>query len=460
MKTKLFAMLALALALLLTGCPPGVDPNALQGLGDLSVRSDNPGELIYSFSETVPSADSYTLYHIQCAEANVTGIIAEGNGSPVFAGSNVLAGFVFGEYYSVVVVARRTGFADVVSAVKRVEISRPESLADLEIRPGSGPGELIFSFTPTIPPATYVMHYVQGSVEDADEIMNIGTGRPLSIGLGVAVDDSFTPGENYSIVVVAQSDGGYVVSNVVQVRASAALVFGVGGFEVERGGYNRYNADRIKPVGRNHIELAYSFGAPVPAAEYYSLYFLQGAETDPANIITHGNGRRLDMESGELSGFTTDIRLSVDHEYSVVVVARGAVGGDLYSAVLSVPRVPNNILIVHGIPEHSEVMVSAILSGYTATDLMFDRFDVVAVGYRIPGTGMFVFYELDEYDEYDPNTPWVATETRFVTLSDSEEDGVGNQFIVHGGLAVRLPARIEVTNRLELTWTQFMRDFR
>jgi len=460
MKAKFLAPLALVLALSLTGCPPGVDPNALQGLGDLSVGSGNPGELIYSFRETVPSADFYTLYHIQGVEANAANIMAAGNGAPVFAGlDGVLTGFALGENYSVVVVARRAGFADAVSAVRQVEISRPGSLTDLEIRPGAGTGELIFSFTPTIPPSTYTMHYVQGNAKDVSEIMEAGNSRTLNAGLRVVID-GFTPGENYSIVVVAESGGEYIVSDVTQVRASAALVFGVGDLQVKRGGYNPYNEHRVPPVGRNHIELAYSFDLPVPAAESYTLYFLQGAEANPANIIIHGNGRRLDMGSGESPWFTTDLGLSVDHEYSVVVVARGVGGEDLHSAVLSVPRVPNNILIVHGIPEHIEVMVSAILSGYNATDLLFGRFDVIAVGYRIPGTGMFVFYELDEYEEYDPNTPWVATETRFVTLSDSEEDGEGSQFIVHGGGAIRLPARTEVTNRLELTWTQFMRDFR
>jgi len=459
MKTKFLAALAMALVLSLTGCPPGVDPNALQGLGDLSVSHGNPGELIYSFSATVPSADFYTLYHVQGAEANAANIIAEGNGVPVFAGlDRVLTGFAFGEYYSVVVVARRAGFTDVVSVVKQVEISRPESLTDLEIRPGAGPGELISSFTPSIPPTTYIMYYVQGNVDDVNEIM-AGTSRTLNAGLRVVIG-GFIPGENYSIVVVAENVVGDVISNVIQVRASAAFVFGVDDLEVKRGGYNPYNEHRVEPVGRNHIELAYSFGLPVSLAESYTLYFFQGAETNPANIIIHGNGRQLDMESGESFGFTTDLGLSVDHEYSVVVVARGVGGEDLHSDVRLVPCVPNNILIVHGIPENIEIMVSAILSGYNAADLLFGRFDVVAVGYRIPGTGMFVFYELDEYEEYDPNTPWIATETRFVTLSDSEEDGEGSQFIVHGGGAVRLPVRIEVTNRLELTWTQFMRDFR
>jgi len=456
----LVTALVLLPTLLFTGCPPAMDPNALRGLGDFSAGSGSPGELVYSFSETVPSASFHTLYYVRGLETNAANIIAEGNGVPVFAGlDRVLSGFTFGENYSVVVVSRRTGFADVVSGVEHVEISRPASLTDLEIRPGASPGELLYSFTATIPPATYIMYYIQGNVEGVNEIMDNGNSRSLNAGSWIVID-GFAPGESYSIVVIAESVGGNVVSNIMRVRTSADLTFGVDELNVRRGGYNPYNKHRVPPVGRNHIELVYSFGLPVPAAESYTLYFLQGMESNPANIIRHGSGTQLDIGDSELSGFTTGLGLSVDHEYSVLIVARGASGEDLYSAIVIVPRVSNNILIVHGIPESVEVMVSAILTGYTAADLMFDRFDVDAVGYRIPGTGMFVFYRLDEYEEYDPNTPWIATETRFVTLSDSEEDGVGSQFIVHGGGAVRLPARIEVTNRLELTWTQFMMDFR
>ncbi|MCL2600975.1 MAG: hypothetical protein FWD88_07325, partial [Treponema sp.] len=374
-------------------------------------------------------------------------------------------GFVPGANYSIVVVARRHGFADAVSAVRLVEMSRPESLADLEIRPGAAPGEIVYTFSATVPPATYVMHYIQGDAQNADEVKNGGNSRVLVAGSNVAIG-GLTPGASYSIVVVAESHGEVTTSGIMRVRASAALVPGLDGLEIGRGGHNPYNKHRVPPVGRNHIELAYSFGSPVPAAEYHTLYFIQEAGADAERIIRYGNYRRLVLENGDLSGFTADLGLSVDHAYSVVVVARGiVVGEDLRSDVAQIAPVPNNILIVHNIPEHSEVMVSAILtnnrSANVSADLLLGYFDVTAVGYRVPGTGMFVFYDLCADGEYDPGTPWTdTTGTRLVTLSDSEEDGVGNQFIVHGGGPIRLPARIEMANRLELTWSRFMIDFR
>ena len=114
-----------------------------------------------------------------------------------------------------------------------------------------------------------------------------------------------------------------------------------------------------------------------------------------------------------MPSFTSGPRLSVDHEYSVVIMARGAGNEDLHSSVVHVQPVPNNILTVHGIPANSEIKVSAILSVpgsnlEVLANLLNDYFTTVAVGYRIPGTGMFVLYGVDEYEEYDPTRPYRA----------------------------------------------------
>ena len=460
MKAKFLAgpALILASALVFTGCPPGADTNELQGLGDLNVGSYNPGELVYSFRATIPSAESYTLYHIQGVDASAARIMAEGTPVPTSAGSErILAGFTPGGNYSVVVVATRAGFANAVSRVVHVEIASP----DLVIRPGAGSGEIIHSFSATVPSATYILYYVRGSVEDADEIIETGSSRNILAGSHTA--DGFGPGETYSIVVVVRRSGeDDMVSEVVRVRASAALVPGLDA-EIVRGGYNPHNAHMVPPWGHNHIELAYSFGSPVPAAPSLSLYFIQEADADVARIIRYGNTRQLGLGSGETSGFTGDIRLSVDYAYSAVVVARGggAGGEDMYSTLARISRVPNNILTVHGIPESSEIMVSAILdvpgTGWEVmANLMNNNFATVAVGYRIPGTEMFVFYEVDENEVHDPTRPWIDdTRVLHVTLSSSEEPGVGEQVIASSGGTPSIPMAIPVTNRLARNFNLF-----
>ena len=143
------------------------------------------------------------------------------------------------------------------------------------------------------------------------------------------------------------------------------------------------------------------------------------------------------------------------------MVARRTGGADLHSAVTRVSRVANNVLTVHGIPEDSEIKVSAILDVPGTTlevlgNLLNDIFTTVAVGYRIPGTGMFVFYAVDEDEEYDPTRPWTdATRTLHVTLSSTEERGEGEQVIASAGGPLNLPLALNVTNRLSRNFHQF-----
>jgi len=238
------------------------------------------------------------------------------------------------------------------------------------------------------------------------------------------------------------------------------------GLVIRRGGPNPFGTRGAI----NHIQLAYSFGGPSAATGVsYTMYFIEGEETDPVRIRADGESRSVGQQPADAPGFVTDFFFDFDLTYSVVIVRRQG-QEEQTSNVTLIPRVPNNILIVNGIPETSEVMVSALI-GEASTDAP----DTRAVGYRIPGvipgmpatTRVFVFYELDgpclgpanpESGQFDPTRPWTGTANVFITLATHEAADEGRQYIQAINLfGLPIPQRQNFnSNRLTRQWSNFV----
>jgi hypothetical protein len=131
MKKALLWGAAICAMLLFMGCPaddsPDEEPPApdgpktpagwTQGI-DLSVtEGDNPGEIKYTFTATIPAADSYELCYIKGAKNKADEITTGTKITPALSG--VISGLEEGETYSVVVVARKAGLEDAISGVKQ-----------------------------------------------------------------------------------------------------------------------------------------------------------------------------------------------------------------------------------------------------------------------------------------------------------------------------------------------------
>jgi len=240
------------------------------------------------------------------------------------------------------------------------------------------------------------------------------------------------------------------------------------GLVIRRGGPNPFGTRGAV----NHIQLAYSFGGPRAAnGVSYTMYFIEGEETDPVRIKADGYSRTVGQQSADAPGFITDVFFDFDLAYSAVIVRRQG-QEEQTSNVILIPRVPNNILIVTNVPEASEVMVSALI-GEASTTAPHTR----AVGYRIPGvipgmpatTRMFVFYELDgpclgpanpESGQFDPTNPWTGEGSLFITLATHEAADEGRQYIQAINLGIPLPTRqnnlFRGTDRVTRQWSNFV----
>ncbi|MDR0473915.1 MAG: hypothetical protein LBH43_09640 [Treponema sp.] len=493
----------------------------IKGITGLSVNTgDYANEIKYSFSATEPPADSYTLYYVKGEEENAANIMNGDSEDITSALTGVISGLAENELYSVVVVAEKTGLPDFVSEVKQaVASSWIEGITDFNVSPGDNDGEINYSFNATNPPAdSYTLYYITGEKSITDTREN---GQYITV---TALTGTITGliGETYSVVVVAQKallpDA---VSAVKFARAPASLSsYNYPDLKIKRGGINPYGM-HLGAV--DHRALAYSF-SEITGAVAYTLYFVDGTENNAGTIMAAGTAVPVEPktagdpgyiggvnEGWEVTWYTTASTdkqpgtyidtvsytidpdapvFDIDKTYSVVVVAKKP-GSDLVSDVIQIGRVPNNTLTITGTTEFPyltsadmkkgrSIRIAVVLSGSAgSTGLGLTSAEAripLAVGYRQPGSNIFVFYGLTEATAdgvYDPTKPWTATGvTRPVALSDTERqppsltDGSGDghfRYITRGTfLSMAVPKDVSVTNRLTIDWgtgnNQFMKQ--
>jgi len=467
-----FAYLISSVIQVTTRLLPGVS-----GLDDLEVVPGlTPGSLNFSFSETDPAADTYTMYFIAEAGADAERIIEHGSHEDVAPHAvnapGVISGLAKETVFSVVVVARKTGHEDLVSRVIQVATSLT-GLTDLEVRGGiyswrENPIELIYSFSATVPPAeAYFLYFIAEEGVSAARIMEAGSHEVVAAGELGGTIEGLTPNAAYSVVVVARKPGfSDLISSVMPVVTPSLPLADL----VVRRGSSRSFGTR---GATNPTELVYSFAAVYPAADSYTLYFINQATSNPADVIGN-NGRLVEPRPADSPGYITgpgtgvgpdDHGFSVNGSYSIVVVARRAGHEDLVSEVMPIGRVPNNILTVSG-SMNPDIIVSALIANLSTSNP-----GTFAVGYRIPGTGMFVFYLLDgpclgpanpDSGQFDPENPWTGEGNLFITLATHEAADEGRQYIQGSSLfgAIPIPSRqnnlFRNTDRVTRQWSNFV----
>lgn len=204
--------------------------------------------------------------------------------------------------------------------------------------------------------------------------------------------------------------------------------------------------DLLIEEGASPGEIRISFTETVPPADSYTLYIVAEIEMNATVIISGSTGIELHprsaQEPGVIYGFDGDT-------YSAVVVARKDGFDDLLSTVMRI-RPLQNILTVYDIPANTDIIFAAIINNLSLTNPQ-----VVAVGAGARGADRttFALFELDEAGVLDETRPWRGTGSHFITLSTSEEAGVGDQFIQ----GTFLPSRQRFpAGPISRNWRQFM----
>ena len=190
-----------------------------QELDDFAVtQGQNPGELTYSFSATVPAAETYTLYYIEDEENDTEAIIAAQNSNSVTPTTpespRTISGLKFNTNYSLVIVAERDNFPNAFSGVIQIRTAQSDwdkGLEDLQVSQSGNPGEINYIFNETDPPAeTYTLYYAEGSNFANTQALINAAGSAGTIANTKAEETGTITGlkndTTYSVVVLAQKD--------------------------------------------------------------------------------------------------------------------------------------------------------------------------------------------------------------------------------------------------------------
>ena len=288
-----------------------------KGLTDLVVEQvEDLGELMYSFSATDPMADSYTLYYAEGGNfANAQAVIDAAGTTGIrqnVSVSGTITGLKFNTNYSIVIVAAKTGFENTISNVEQAVTALSQwekGLDDLDVKQGTSPGELMYSFSATYPAAdTYTLYYVEGEYDNYTQIMS---GNQVQVMPMSAVMPGTIPNLKnntiYSIVVIAEkADFRYTVSAVRQATTAGVWIQKLTDLEVKQ--------------GENPGQLTYSFSATDPVADTYTLYYAEGEIDNASQIIANGENMQATPASAASPGIIFGLKDNTT--YSVVIIAK------------------------------------------------------------------------------------------------------------------------------------------
>ncbi|MDR3019385.1 MAG: hypothetical protein LBU66_00605 [Treponema sp.] len=266
-------------------------------------QGEDFGELVYSFSETDPEPDSYTLYYYKGITDNRQTIINNDKKIESAAVSGAINELDDDAVYSVVVVAEKDGYSPVYSGIEQAKTRGRwiEIITDLEVSEGDNHGELNYAFSATVPAADSYTLYFSTETDDADEIIDEDNSRTITTVTGTI--SGLADNTTYNIVIVAKKDN--YKDAISNVDGAATKDFDVGEgdeWESEPGGL-------IVTRGANPGTLDYSFTAADPADDVtYTLYYIEGMATGAGSIINNPSVETVDTQgalSGTISGLAS-----------------------------------------------------------------------------------------------------------------------------------------------------------
>ena len=281
----------------------------VKGLDDLVIKSGNYGKITYSFSETEPIADKYTIYFKDSDNISDYDLISNGFSEEIEPIGILESDFVPNTDYSFIVVAEYNGIdnnlhSDVTKFYTKFNWDK--GLDDFIILNGDSHEELLYNFTHTAPPAhSYTLYYLEEETHDADKIINQGEAIKITDMNSLSGAITILKLKHmHSFILVAEH-------NILGIHRSEVIhsatkytnwIKEIGNFTIDTSVFNQFT---------------YSFTETNPAADTYNLYYYEGL-TDDASVIIN-NGIPVDVDE-TLTGTVTGLKLQTD--YSVVVVAK------------------------------------------------------------------------------------------------------------------------------------------
>ena len=297
-----------------------------KALDDLEISIGKFGELDYTFSETVPFADKYTLYYASGENYNQDNANELVNFASVeVTPSNTLkkidASFSANTTYNFIVVAEYNGISDkLFSNFQSIhtEFNWDKGLHDFFIDIGESHTELSYSFTETVPPAhSYILYYIEGEYHEADDILGHNDVKQIEVNsssFNGTISDLLYKQQHSFVLVAKHDDLKDHVSHVIRHAPKyPAWHHGIEDFTISKGDFG---------------EFSYSFAGTSPAADTYTLYYYGSSTDDVSTIISKGTSVKIDEK---LSGTVKGLKGQVD--YSIVIVAEHTDLKDTFSSV-------------------------------------------------------------------------------------------------------------------------------
>ncbi|MCL2763282.1 MAG: DUF4832 domain-containing protein [Treponema sp.] len=164
------------------------------------------GSITYTFTESVPPADNYTVYWRLGGSYTVVQVKTLGTAIPnAVSGGQITAGLTNGQTYSLVVMANKAGYQPGDSAVRQAT----PNLVDFTAAPGqpvliAGAGTLSVSWTASSPAGTYDIYYVAGNTTD---VATIKAGTHIQNVTSPHTITGLAGSQQYSVLVIAHLTG-------------------------------------------------------------------------------------------------------------------------------------------------------------------------------------------------------------------------------------------------------------
>ena len=194
---------------------------------------------------------------------------------------------------------------------------------------GSGRGELNYTLSAADPAAgtSYTLYYATGtSFANAQALVSAADGN-ISASAGSGIINGLASNTTYSVVVLAQNANyNDVFSGILNASTLISFTTGI--------------SDLIVTQGPGTGVLNYTFSPTDPAADTYTLYYIEGEYNDAGQIISGGTAVANAVSPGTITG------LNNDTFYSIVVVAdKAGYAGEISNIVKGITGIDINVSI-------------------------------------------------------------------------------------------------------------------
>ncbi|MCL2138415.1 MAG: glycosyl hydrolase [Treponema sp.] len=319
-------ILAVLCILLTLACPEGTTDKEFSFAPVLFLTAQKQS-ITCDWIDSTPEAGWYDVYYVE-GNFNDVNVIKAGTKIPNVTTGFTIQGLEAGKYYSFVVVANKSGYHNINSEIKTVQLSEGEDpyLPPVPKAPSLtvsiGNGSLTLTWTNSTPAAdSYDIYYTAGNTSNPAEIKE---GTKISGASSPRTISGLSNGTTYSLLVTANTGEGSLDSNVKQEMPSATLL--------------HFSSVPELTVNSGNESITLTWTDSTPPADSYEIYYTNVNTTD-INTVFYG------MNISNASSPRTISGLSNETVYSVVIVAFKAgysvSFSDIKQGTPSMPVVPS-----------------------------------------------------------------------------------------------------------------------